>query len=542
MRPTLMTVMKKIQIYDTTLRDGSQGEDISFSVDDKLHIARKLDDLGIDYIEGGWPGSNFKDMAFFRRVGELSLKHAKVAAFGSTAHPRNKVEEDNNLRALVEAGTPVVTIFGKSWDLHVKVALGITLERNLELIRDSVAYLKSLGKEVIYDAEHFFDGFRADAGYALATLKAAEAAGADTIVLCDTNGGTMTEEIRDQFLAALRILKTPLGIHTHNDADMAVANAIIAIRHGAVHVQGTFNGYGERCGNANLCSIIPNIELKFGMHAIGADHLRALTEVSRYVSEIANMHHRQDFPFVGKSAFAHKGGIHVSAVMKEASAYEHIRPEIVGNERRVLISELSGKSNILYKAERMGLQIDRASPGTQAVVNRLKELEHYGYQFEGAEASFEILFNKLMDQHREFFELDGFRVITERKGNNESTSEAVIKLRVDGIPEHTAAEGVGPVSALDRALRKSLTTFFPCIKDIRLTDYKVRVLNVKGGTDAKVRVLIESSDGHETWATVGVSENLIEASWLALVDSISYKLKKEYELKKQENEAKVATE
>jgi 2-isopropylmalate synthase len=532
--------MKKIQIYDTTLRDGSQGEDISFSVDDKLHIAKKLDDLGIDYIEGGWPGSNFKDMAFFRRVPELSLKHARVAAFGSTAHPKNRVEEDNNIKALIEAGTPVVTIFGKSWDLHVKVALGISLERNLELIRDSVAYLKSLGKEVIYDAEHFFDGFQADREYALATLRAAEGAGADSLVLCDTNGGTITEEIRDRFLAAFQAIKKPLGIHTHNDADMAVANAVVAIQHGAVHVQGTFNGYGERCGNANLCSIIPNIELKLNMECIGREKLQSLTNVSHYVSEIANMHHRQDFPFVGKSAFAHKGGIHVSAVMKEASAYEHIKPESVGNERRVLISELSGKSNVLYKAERMGLQIDKASPGTQAIVNKLKELEHYGYQFEGAEASFEILFNKLMQQHREFFELAGFRVITERKASGGSTSEAVIKLRVDGVEEHTAAEGVGPVSALDRALRKSLTTFFPCIKDIRLTDYKVRVLNAKGATDAKVRVLIESSDGQETWGTVGVSENLIEASWLALVDSISYKLKKEYGSKKDEQETKLA--
>lgn len=531
--------MKKIQIYDTTLRDGSQGEDISFSVDDKLHIARKLDELGIDYIEGGWPGSNFKDMAFFRRVPELSLKHARVSAFGSTAHPKNRVEDDNNIQALIDANTPVVTLFGKSWDLHVRVALGITLERNLELIRDSVAYLKSLGKEIIYDAEHFFDGFQADRDYALATLRAAELAGADMIVLCDTNGGTLTEQLRDRFLVVRQQFKTPLGIHTHNDSDMAVANAIVAIQHGAVHVQGTFNGYGERCGNANLCSVIPSIELKLGMRAIGKEKLRNLTEVSHYVSEIANMHHRQDFPFVGKSAFAHKGGIHVSAVMKEASAYEHIDPEVVGNERRVLISELSGKSNVLYKAERMGLQLDKASPGTQAVVNKLKELEHYGYQFEGAEASFEILFHKLMDQHREFFELDGFRVITERKGNNESTSEAVIKLRVDGIEEHTAAEGVGPVSALDRALRKSLTTFFPCIKDIRLTDYKVRVLNAKGATDAKVRVLIESSDGHETWGTVGVSENLIEASWLALVDSISYKLKKEYGSKKREVKERV---
>ena len=307
------------------------------------------------------------------------------------------------------------------------------------------------------------------------------------------------------------------------------------------HVQGTINGYGERCGNANLCSIIPNIELKLGMKAIGKEKLSQLTEVSRYVSEIANLSHRQDLPFVGKSAFAHKGGIHVSAVMKESSAYEHIQPEVVGNERRVLISELSGKSNVLYKAERMGLKIDKSSIGTQVVVNKLKEMEHYGYQFEGAEASFEILFNKLLEQHRDFFELDGFRVITEKRGNRESTSEAVIKLRVDGIEEHTAAEGVGPVSALDHALRKSLTTFFPCIKDIRLTDYKVRVLNVKGGTDAKVRVLIESSDGQESWGTVGVSENLIEASWLALVDSISYKLKKEYGARVLKDQAKITT-
>src|SRR5437867_3628922 len=519
--------MKKIQIYDTTLRDGSQGEDISFSVEDKLHIAKKLDELGIDYIEGGWPGSNFKDMAFFRRVPELSLRHAKVAAFGSTRHPKNQVEADPNIQALVEAKTPVVTIFGKSWDLHVKVALGISLDENLLLIRDSVAYLKSLGREVIYDAEHFFDGFRADPEYARATLKEAEEAGADAIVLCDTNGGTLTEDIRDRFLAVAPHLKTTLGIHTHNDSDMAVANAIIAIQHGAIHVQGTINGYGERCGNANLCSIIPNVELKLGMRCLGKEKLKDLTDLSRYVSEISNMHHRQDFPFVGKSAFAHKGGIHVSAVMKDSAAYEHINPEAVGNERRVLISELSGKSNVLYKAERMGLDINKASPSAQIVVNKLKEMEHYGYQFEGAEASFEMLFNKLINQHREFFELDGFRVITEKKGNNESLSEAVIKLKVDGTEEHTAAEGVGPVSALDRALRKSLITFFPCIKDIRLTDYKVRVLNAKGGTDAKVRVLIESSDGHEAWSTVGVSENLIEASWLALVDSISYKLKKE---------------
>jgi len=532
--------MKKILIYDTTLRDGSQGEHVSFSVEDKLHIVRKLDELGVDYVEGGWPGSNSKDIAFFRRAQELTLKHVRLAAFGSTRHPRNSVASDRNLQALIEANTPVVTIFGKTRDLHVKVTLGISLEENLDLIRESVAYVKSKGKEVIYDAEHFFDGFKASPDYSLATLKAAEEAGADTIVLCDTNGGTLPTDIRERFLAASQHIKTPLGIHTHNDCDMGVANAITAVEHGAVHVQGTINGYGERCGNANLCSVIPNIELKLGMHCIGKESLKRLTEVSHYVSELANLQPRQDLPFVGKSAFAHKGGIHVSAVMKETSAYEHVDPAVVGNERRVLVSELSGKSNVIYKAGELGLEIDKSSPDVKVVVDKLKEMEHFGYQFEGAEASFEILFNKLVHNPGEFFELDGFRVITEKKGANEPYSEAIIKLRVDGTEEHTAAEGVGPVSALDRALRKSLTTFFPCIRDIRLTDYKVRVLNPEGATDAKVRVLIESSDGHDTWGTVGVSENLIEASWQALVDSITYKLKKEYGYRRRESEARAA--
>jgi 2-isopropylmalate synthase len=520
--------MKKILIYDTTLRDGSQGEHISFSVEDKLHIVKKLDDLGLDYIEGGWPGSNSKDMAFYSRAQELKLKHAKLAAFGSTRHPRHTAAHDPNLKALIEARTPVVTIFGKTWDLHVKVALGISLKENLDVIGESVAFLKSKGKEVIYDAEHFFDGFKADSAYALATLKAAEEAGADTIVLCDTNGGTITADLRERFEAASKHIKTPLGIHTHNDCEMAVANSIAAVQLGAVHVQGTINGYGERCGNANLCSVIPNLELKLGLHSIGRENLKRLTEVSHYVSELANLLPRQDLPFVGKSAFAHKGGIHVSAVMKESAAYEHVDPALVGNERRVLVSELSGKSNVIYKAEERGMKIDKSSPDAKVVVEKLKEMEHDGYQFEGAEASFEMLFDKLVHHAKDFFELDGFRVIIEKKGADEPYSEAVIKLRVDGQEEHTAAEGVGPVSALDRALRKSLTTFFPCIRDIRLTDYKVRVLNPKGATDAKVRVLIETSDGHDTWGTVGVSENLIEASWRALVDSIAYKLKKEY--------------
>jgi 2-isopropylmalate synthase len=520
--------MRKIQIYDTTLRDGSQGEKISFSLEDKLHIIRKLDDLGVDYIEGGWPGSNNKDLELFRRVQDLTLKSARMAAFGSTRHPRYDAEHDPNLKALVEAHTPVITIFGKSWDLHVKTALGISLKENLDLIRDSVAFLKSRGKEVIYDGEHFFDGFKADAEYALATLKAAEEAGADTLVLCDTNGGTLTSDVRERFVRASQHVKAPVGIHTHNDSEMAVANSIVAVQAGAMQVQGTINGYGERCGNANLCSVIANIELKLGMHSIGKENLKRLTEVSHYVSELANLLPRQDLPYVGKSAFAHKGGIHVSAVMKESAAYEHVDPAVVGNARRVLVSELSGKSNILYKAAERGLKIDKSSAAAKVVVDKLKEMEHYGYQFEGAEASFEVLFDKLVHETKELFELDGFRVITEKKGASEPYSEAVIKLRVDGTEEHTAAEGSGPVSALDRALRKSLTTFFPCIRHVRLTDYKVRVLNSEGGTDAKVRVLIESSDGQESWGTVGVSENLIEASWLALVDSITYKLKKEY--------------
>jgi 2-isopropylmalate synthase len=520
--------MRKVQIYDTTLRDGSQGENISFSLEDKLRIVRKLDGLGVDYVEGGWPGSNHKDLELFRRVQSVTLKHARMAAFGSTRHPRYAADKDPNLKALVEANTPVVTIFGKSWDLHVKTALGISLEENIGLVGESVAFLKSRGKEVIYDAEHFFDGFKADAEYALATLKAAEEAGADTIVLCDTNGGTLTSEIRERFLKASHHVKTPLGIHTHNDSEMAVANSIVAVQAGAIQVQGTINGYGERCGNANLCSVIANIELKLGMSSIGKENLKRLTEVSHYVSELANLLPRNDQAYVGKSAFAHKGGIHVSAVMKESALYEHIDPGVVGNARRVLVSELSGKSNILYKAAERGLTIDKSSAAAKVVVDKLKEMEHYGYQFEGAEASFEVLFDKLVHETKELFELDGFRVITEKKGANESISEAVIKLRVDGTEEHTAAEGSGPVSALDRALRKSLTTFFPCIRDIRLTDYKVRVLNPEGGTDAKVRVLIESSDGQDSWGTVGVSENLIEASWQALVDSITYKLKKEY--------------
>ena len=519
----------KIFTFDTTLRDGTQGEAVSFSVDDKLIIAQKLDELGIDYIEGGWPGSNPKDKDFFARAAkELKLNHARLTAFGSTRFAKNRVDQDRNVLALVESGTPVISIFGKSWDFHVTRALGISLEENLTIIAETVRYLKDNGKEVVYDAEHFFDGYTANRDYALKTLEAAKNAGADVLCLCDTNGGTLTGRLVEIVADVRRQFDGVIGIHTHNDSDVAVANTVAAVEAGATHVQGCMNGYGERCGNANLCSVIANIELKLGMTSIGKENLKRLTEASHYVSELANLLPRNEQAYVGKSAFAHKGGIHVSAVMKEAAAYEHINPEVVGNARRVLVSELSGKSNILYKAAERGLKIDKSSAAAKVVVDKLKEMEHYGYQFEGAEASFEVLFDKLVHETKELFDLDGFRVITEKKGAGESYSEAVIKLRVDGTEEHTAAEGSGPVSALDRALRKSLTTFFPCIRDVRLTDYKVRVLNSDGGTDAKVRVLIESSDGQESWGTVGVSENLIDASWQALVDSITYKLKKEY--------------
>ena len=436
----------------------------------------------------------------------------------------------------------MVTIFGKSWDLHVKVALGISLEENLKLIRESVEYLKSQGKEVIYDAEHFFDGFKADPDYALADARSRGGGGRRRHRALRHQRRHADLRTPRAVTAALRErVKVPLGIHTHNDCEMAVANAHRRRRARRGARPGTINGYGERtAATPNLCSVIPNIELKLGMKSIGKEKLKHLTEVSHYVSELANLNPRSDLAFVGKSAFAHKGGIHVSAVMKESAAYEHIDPALVGNERRVLISELSGKSNILYKAEELGLTIDKDSPHAKVVVEKLKELEHDGYQFEGAEGSFEILFDRLVHHLPEFFELDGFRVITEKKGSKETSSEAVIKLRVDGIEEHTAAEGVGPVSALDRALRKSLTTFFPCIRDIHLTDYKVRVLDAERATDAKVRVLIETSDGHETWGTVGVSENLIEASWRALVDSITYKLKKEYGYKSQSSKSPTA--
>ncbi|MDD5132421.1 MAG: citramalate synthase [bacterium] len=516
---------KKIFLYDTTLRDGAQTEGISYSLEDKLAITQKLDDLGIDYIEGGWPGSNPKDILYFQKAKKLKLKHAKVAAFGSTRHAKNKAEKDPNLQALIVAGTPVVTIFGKSWDLHVKYALRVSMEDNLAMIYDSVKYLKKKGKEVIYDAEHFFDGFKDNPEYAIRTLQMAEEAGADCLVLCDTNGGSLPFEVEEIVANVVRIVKSPIGIHAHNDADTAVANSVSAVKAGAIHVQGTINGLGERCGNGNLCSIIPALNLKMGLEALNQKQLAKLTAVSRYISEVANMVPNDHQPYVGLSAFTHKAGIHVSAVERKSETYEHIAPEVVGNHRRVLVSELSGKSNILFLAQKLGLELDPNKPETKEILQTVKELEHEGYQFEAAEASLEILIKKATGHHKKFFDLKGFKVIVERR-NEELVSEATIKLFVGGELVHVAAEGDGPVNALDSALRKGLGKFYPQLAEMHLVDYKVRVLNTGAATAAKVRVLIESQDQDKIWATVGVSENIIEASWKALVDSIEYKLLK----------------
>lgn len=517
--------MRKIFLYDTTLRDGAQTEGISYSLEDKLAITQKLDELGIDYVEGGWPGSNPKDILYFQKAKKLKLKHAKVAAFGSTRHAKNKAGKDPNLQALIAAGTPVVTIFGKSWDLHVKYALRVSMEDNLAMIYDSVKYLKSKGKEVIYDAEHFFDGFKDNPEYAVRTLQMAEEAGADCLVLCDTNGGSLPFEVEEIVANVVRIVKSPIGIHAHNDADTAVANSVSAVKAGAIHVQGTINGLGERCGNGNLCSIIPALNLKMGLDALNQKHLVKLTAVSRYISEVANMVPNDHQPYVGLSAFTHKAGIHVSAVERKSETYEHIAPEVVGNHRRVLVSELSGKSNILFLAQKLGLEMDPNKPETKEILQTVKELEHEGYQFEAAEASLEILIKKATGHHKKFFELKGFKVIVERR-NEELVSEATIKLFVGGELVHVAAEGDGPVNALDSALRKGLGKFYPQLAEMHLVDYKVRVLNTGAATAAKVRVLIESQDQDKIWATVGVSENIIEASWKALVDSIEYKLLK----------------
>jgi len=519
-----------VQLYDTTLRDGCQSEDVNFTLDDKLRIAEKLDGLGVRYVEGGWPGSNPRDEEFFRAVKGLRLRRARIAAFGSTRRPGTDAAKDRNLALCLAADTPVVTIVGKTWDLHVREDLRIPLDENLAIIADSIAYLKTRTDEVVFDAEHFFDGFAAAPDYALACVRAAAEAGADVLCLCDTRGGSLPERVTAAVDAVRAALPgVALGIHCHNDCELAVANSVAAVEHGVVQVQGTINGFGERCGNANLVSIVPVLQLKRGYQVVSEQELGQLAEVSRFVYELANLEPQKRQPFVGQSAFAHKGGLHVAAVQKNAVTYEHIDPALVGNHQRVLVSDLAGRSNLLFKAQQFGIDLDADRPEVQALLRQLKDLEARGYAFEGAEASFEILMRKTVDRTWErFFRLIGFRVIDEKRDEGETPiSEATIQLAgPDGEIEHTAAQGDGPVHALDRALRKALGKFYPEVQEIELHDYKVRVLGSEGGTGAVVRVLIESGDSHERWGTVGVSHDVIEASWQALVDSMDYKLHK----------------
>jgi len=521
--------MAKIELYDTTLRDGAQSEGISFSVSDKLKICEKLDSLGIHFIEGGWPGANPKDMSFFKKAKGISLKGSEIVAFGSTRRSGANARGDKVLNDLLEAGTRYITIFGKSWDLHVKDVFKVDLEENIRMIEDSVGFLKSKGKSVFYDAEHFFDGYNANRHYAQRTLKAAGDAGADRIILCDTNGATITSRVFEIVEEVRKALKTPLGIHAHNDSDMAVANSVAAVQAGCIQVQGTMNGYGERCGNANLVSAIANIQLKLGIDCVSDLALRDLTEVARYVAEICNMKLQDNQPFVGNSAFAHKAGIHINAILKNPKTYEHIDPHMVGNRRRLLISELSGKSTILKKAEELELDLRKDDAKSRKILKTLQDLEHKGYHFEAAEASLQLLIKRTLKKFKDLFVVESFKVTSEKLKAGRMTSRAVISLKVGKEAEHAESFGDGPVNALDGALRKALLKFYPNINEMHLTDYKVRVLDEKEGTAARVRVLIQSQDGADSWWTMGVSENIIDASWQALVDSVEYKLLKDSE-------------
>ncbi|MFC2035096.1 citramalate synthase [Chloroflexota bacterium] len=526
--------MPSVQLYDTILRDGAQREGISFSVVDKLNIVEKLDELGIHFIEGGWPGSNPKDVEFFDKAKNLVLAHSVLVAFGSTRQPKTKAETDTNLLALANAGTKVATIVGKSSALQVTQVLEITLEENLSMIAESIGYLKVKGLTVFLDAEHFFDGFKTNPDYALRCLTVAAEAGASCLVLCDTNGGTLPDEITIAVETVKRLTDVPLGIHAHNDTELAVANTLAAVKAGVTQVQGTINGYGERCGNANLCSIIPNLKLKMGIDCVASEQLAKLTDVSHYVSEAANLVPDPFSPYVGASAFSHKAGLHVSGVTKWADSYQHTDPVQVGNRQRAVVSELSGKQNIIYKAKELGIDLPSANKETQNLVEQVKWLESRGFQYENAEASFELLIHRTKPDYQAPFELVDFMVIIEtrrrlptQRSLEKTLAEAMIKVRVGTEVMHTAAEGNGPVNALDQALRKALLQFYPSLAAIKLVDYKVRILEESIGTESQVRVLIESTDGIEEWTTVGSSTNLIEASWLALADSVEYWLIKQ---------------
>jgi len=512
-----------IQIFDTTLRDGTQGKGISLSCNDKLRIAQKLDEFGVAFIEGGWPGSNPKDVEFFARAREMEWKNAKIAAFGSTCRANTPPENDSNIIALVESQAPVCTIFGKSWLLHVTEVLRTTPQENLRMIEESVSFLMGQGRRVIFDAEHFFDGYKADPDYALECLLAAKRGGAETIVLADTNGGALTHEITQIVRAVGDALQHPLGIHAHNDGDLAVANSLAAVREGCIQVQGTINGYGERCGNANLCSVIPNLEIKLGLKCLPDGRLKQISEVSKFVSEIANLPQNGQLPFVGGSAFAHKGGIHVSAMRRNPYSYQHIEPEIVGNEMHVLISELSGRSNLQSKAESMGMEISQGKEVT-AVLSEIKMLESQGFSFEAAEASVSLMLKRQSSDYTPPFEMIDFTVNVEHRQGRGIFAEATVKIRVNGEIIHTAAEGDGPVNALDIALRKALAAHYPSIAKFHLSDYKVRILDGDNGTSATTRVLIDTQNGTKRWSTVGASVNIIEASWRALADSFEYGL------------------
>lgn len=518
--------MKEIKIFDSTLRDGSQGEGISFSVEDKLKIVKSLDELGISYVEAGNPGSNSKDLEFFKKLSDIELKNTRVVAFGSTRRKGIKADEDQNVIALLDANTSAVAIFGKTWDFHVTDIIRATLDENLEMIKDTISFFKSKNKEVTFDAEHFFDGYKANSEYAMLALKAASDAGADYLTLCDTNGGTFPDEIYTITKEVCEKFKNiKIGIHAHNDSELAVANSVMAVEAGATQVQGTFTGFGERCGNANLSAIIPNLQLKKSYRCIPNEQMMNLTNTARYISEVSNLSLNNDMPYVGDSAFAHKGGMHIDGVNKASHSFEHIDPELVGNSRRFLMSEVAGRSSIISSIQKVDKSITKNSVEAKEIMDELKALEHEGYQYEGAESSFELVVRKALGKYTPSFKINDFKTIGEHSilGCEDNTS-SIIKVTVDGKTEITAEQGNGPVNALDKALRKALEVFYPELKAVYLTDYKVRVLDTENTTNAKVRVIIESTDGKNTWSTVGVSSDIIEASLIALRDSIEYKL------------------